>query len=524
MNTENLTGIGNRNSQHSFAQIPSSNMARSSFDRSFAAKDTINFDELTPILVDEILPGDTMNMSLQTFARLATQVVPIMDNLYLDYFFFFVPCRLVWENWERFNGAQDNPTDSTDYLVPTVTPPTGGFLSESIYDHLGIPPGVEEPINALPLRSINLIWNEWFRDQNLQDSIDVPTGDGPDLASTYTLLKRGKRHDYFTSCLPFPQKGDAVELPLGTTAPVVSTGGVIGVSGNLNTDRAVTWNATEGLTANSPGTGIYWGTATGLETDLSAATAATINSLRQAFMVQSLLELDARGGTRYVEIIKAHFNVVSPDFRLQRPEFLSGGTTTIVQHPVPQTSETNTTAQGTLAAFSTASNQGKNIGFSKSFTEHGYVIGLVQPRADITYQQGLNKMWSRSTKYDFFWPKLQELGEQAVLNKEIYVQGTSADDEVFGYQERYGELRYKPSEIRGQFRSSFAQSLDVWHQAEEFGTLPSLNSTFIESNTPIERALVVADEYPHLLLDMFFQIKHARPMMTYGVPASLGRF
>ena len=263
---------------------------------------------------------------------------------------------------------------------------------------------------------------------------------------------------------------------------------------------------------------------TGLQADLADATAATINQLRQAMMVQSLLELDARGGTRYVEILRAHFNVISPDFRLQRPEFLSGGTTSITQHPVAQTSESGTSPQANLAAFSTAVQMDNSIGFSKSFVEHGYVIGLVKARADVTYQQGLNRMWSRQTRYDFFWPKLQELGEQTILNKEIYAQGTSADDDVFGYQERYAEYRYKPSEIRGQFRSTYAETLDVWHLAEEFETLPALNSTFIQSNTPIERSLVVAEGYPHLLFDAFFQYTHARPMMTYGVPATLGRF
>ena len=531
------SSLGNRHSQHSFSQIPSVNSARSKFDRSYAIKDTFDFDYLVPIMVDEILPGDTVNLNVKAFARLATQTVPVLDNLYLDYFFFFVPTRLVWSNWEKFNGAQDDPGDSIAYTVPVVTCPGGGFLTDSLYDKFGLPIEMDNlDVNNLPARCYNLIYNEWFRDENLINSVVVDVDDGPDTDTDYVLLKRCKKHDYFTSCLPWPQKGTAVDLPLGTSAPVVSDANIIQLKasgsgpGNLSqygsgSDSSVRLYLSTSQVTNSTLTfGADGTTTTGLRTDLSAATAATINQLRDAFLTQSLLELDARGGTRYVEIIKAHFNVVSPDFRLQRPEFLSGASTRINQHPVPQTSESNTTLQANLAAFSTSSLTGNQVGFTKSFTEHGYVIGLVQARADITYQQGVNRMWSRSTRYDFFWPKLQQLGEQSVLNKEIYYNNDASDNTVFGYQERYAEYRYKPSEIKGQFRSVLISSLDLWHMAEEFSTRPSLNSTFIQSNTPIERALAVAGTYPHVLFDAWFDYKHTRPMMTYGVPATLGRF
>ena len=533
-----------RSGGNRFAEEPQARIGRSQFNRSHGRKMSFDASYLYPILVDEVLPGDTFTCRLNGFTRIFSPLdAPVMDNIELETFYFFIPSRLVWEHWEAFNGAHDGAgAQDTNYTIPVmgaglnVNHNNSGYGVGHLAGFMGLPEGLlsaQVNINSLPFRCYNRVYNEWFRDQNLTDELTMSVADASDTTSWYAIKKSAKKHDYFTGALPYLQKGDAQAVSIGTTAPIVGMGKLntawLGAGPydayETNTTAAQSYvNAAhiDGTSGNNawyveedPNKTGY----PGIYADLTAATGVTINALRESVAIQRLLEKDARGGTRYVELIKSHFGVTSPDFRLQRPEFLGGGKSYINISPVANTSDTATWAQGELAGVGTGVMGG---GFAKSFTEHGYILGLMRARGDVTYFQGVDKLWSRTTRYDFYIPALANLGEQSVLNKELFVSNSAAtDNAVFGYQERWNEYRHKPSQCIGLFNPDVSGSLSHWHLAEDFASLPSLNTTFIEDATPMSRVTTVDTEHD-FIADMWFDYRCARPMPVHSIPSLMG--
>lgn len=552
----------NRNVNSHFAVNPTNiDISRSTFDRSSSVKLSFNVGDIIPFYVDEVLPGDTFSVESSRVVRMQTLLTPVMDNIYLDTYFFFVPNRLVWNHWREFNGenTQSAWLPAVEYEVPQITAPKGGWNVGTLADYMGIPTGVDNlSVNALPFRAYGLICNEWFRDQNLSDPINVPVDDatvvGVNTGTFVTDVPKGglpykaaKYFDYFTGALPSPQKGPDVLIPVAEAAnlPVVGTGKVLGLT-NGN-QKAGVYSTNDGLFGRTDMFGINVGgdggsigytqgplgvpTAEQLGGNLEnsglmaiqsgSAAAATINQLRMAFQIQKLYERDARGGTRYIEILKSHFGVTSPDARLQRPEYLGGNRVPININQVIQQSGTgsgSTTPQGTTTAMSLTTDH--NYDFKKSFVEHGFVIGVMVARYDHTYQQGLERFWSRKDRFDYYWPVFANLGEMAILNKEIYAQGNAQDDEVFGYQEAWADYRYKPNRVAGEMRSSYDQSLDVWHLADDYEQLPTLSDSWIrEDPSPIDRVLAVQSNTANqLFADIYVKNRSTRPMPMYSIP------
>jgi hypothetical protein len=553
----------NRNVESHFALNPTRiDLSRSTFDRSSSVKTSFNAGDIVPFFLEEVLPGDTFNVKSSKVVRMQTLLTPMMDNVYLDTYYFFVPNRLVWQHWKEFNGENTESAwiPETTYEVPQITSPAGtGWAVGTIADYFGIPTGIPNlSVSALPFRAYALVMNEWFRDQNLQDPLVVPLDDatvaGVNTGTFVSDVAKGgkpyiaaKYHDYFTSCLPAPQKGPDVLIPSATAGeyPVVPRSNV--VPSNLldgTTYTAKIYNAGSNANGTKAGIGFYVSSdlQTGTQTDglissgsrnteatpvinnlwavASGGLGATINQLRLAFQVQKLYERDARGGSRYIEILKSHFGVTSPDARLQRPEYLGGNRVPININQVIQQSGTQsgTTPQGTVVGMSQTTDSHSD--FIKSFTEHGFILGVMCARYDHTYQQGLERFWSRKDRFDYYWPVFANIGEQAVKNKEIYAQGNAEDDEVFGYNEAWADYRYKPNRVTGEMRSAYAQSLDVWHLADDYASRPSLSDSWIrEDKANIDRVLAVQSSVSNqFFADIYVQNRATRPMPVYSIP------
>ena len=531
-----------RNAESHFAQLPHANISRSTFDRSHSLKTSFNVGDVVPFYVDEVLPGDTFSVRTSKVVRMPSLVTPIMDNIYLDTYYFFVPNRLTWEHWRELNGENTKSAwlPDTEYNVPQITSPEGGWNIGTLADYFGIPTGVANlSVNALPFRAYSLIMNEWFRDENLTDPLVTPTDDATvvgvntgnyitDTAKGGLPFKAAKYHDYFTSCLPSPQKGPDVTIPVLSDTPVVARS--TAVPSDLLSYRL------HFSSPDSPGNNLIVGPtfARGAEGPISpdnsslpdnlwavnsSATVATINQLRMAFQIQKLYEKDARGGTRYIEILKAHFGVTSPDARLQRPEYLGGNRIPLNISQIVQNSQTtDSSPQGNPVGLSLTSDTHHD--FRKSFVEHGFVLGLMVARYHHTYQQGLERFWSRKDRFDYYWPVFANIGEQAVKNKELYAQGTAEDDEVFGYQEAWADYRYKPSRVTGEMRSVSPQTLDSWHLADDYEKLPSLSDEWIrEDKAVVDRVIAVTSAITHqLFADLYIECRSVRPMPVYSVP------